>query len=255
MGAGIDNAVGILLPGRVTYTIKDMLDAFSIDMLVTGGQGAAAAIQINPDGSGAIVGKTAATNREAVGASSATDKNIRFKARANGTPRICDVAALNWSGLLVTTANDGVEFYMPPPPDLDRFQPIGVRCLWTSEAAAVGARDITWAVKYKVFTQGTVLAAPATALDTTITAQAPTGTSKAFEVGNRGIINAKSIAASTRMLGWQILMSAFNGAFTENKYLLGLELDYTRRLWATGPGKGRRATRPAVLEANVLGDR
>lgn len=214
---------------------------YSVDILVTGGQAAGDALQILPTGSDpTVIGKTTATSRQAVGAVAGTDRNARLRAIGNANPRLVPVVGANIDvqGLLLAAANDGVEFFGMIPYDVDITKPIGLRCWWTSEAAAVATRTITFRIRYGKVGAGAAIPAVTTALDTVITAQAPTGTAAALERGNRGVIDANKFVETDFFWGFEILMTAFDAAFTENKYLLGLEVDYVPRKTA-GPGRAQ----------------
>lgn len=200
------------------------MNGYSVDLLVGGGDADSTALGFDP--ATGILTKVAADDANFLGGIAATDKNARLRALANGTPRLSPVSTLAMTGLLLTTAADGIEFCGMIPFDCDVTKPIGVRAWWTSEAAAVGDRTITFAATYKTFAADAALAAADTALNTVIAAQAPKGTSKALQQGNRGIINANTITTAKRFWSWKVLMSAFDAAFVERKYLLGVEIDY-----------------------------
>lgn len=241
MGAGIDNYNVRAIRKRVYIPVTSM-DGYSIDILTIGAQAAGSALQ-KIEATGIMGTQAAVANQNLVGGIVGTDRNARLRGRGNGTPRICDIAGLNMSGLLLTTANDGVEFHYMIPYDLDRLKPTGLRCIWTSEAAAVGARDITFAIKYTKHAVGAALAVGGTALDTTIAVQAPAGVTKTIERTARGIINANKFAKTDYLCSFLVQMTAFNGAFTENKYLLGVELDYMPRRFI-----GRRARNDEAVQ-------
>jgi hypothetical protein len=147
---------------------------------------------------------------------------------------------LNMTGLIFTAAGDAVEFDTMIPYDWDLQFEIGVRVVWTSNAAAIGARTITWAVTYGVVgIPGVAVVSAATALDAAIAAQAPSGVNNALERGVRGVIAQSSVRTNfintSYWMSWKVSMAAFNAAFVENKYYLGLEVDYMPRR-TYGPG-------------------
>lgn len=207
---------------------------YSVDILITGGQAAGDALQQLAG----VIGKTVAANVQAVGAVAGTDRNARLRAIGNGTPRVVPVvgAAIDVQALLLAVADDGVEYFGMVPWDVDITKEIGLRAWWTSEAAAVGARDITFRVQYGKVGANGVIPAVTTALDTLVTAQAPFGTSLTLQRGNRGVIKANKLVKTDFFWGFEVLMTAFNAAFAENKYLLGLEIDYVPRK-TQGPGR------------------
>lgn len=237
----IDTRQARALRRRIFYPIQ-RLNSFGIDILSTGSQGAANALQVNT----AVMGTTAAGNANMLNATAATDKNARLRGLANGTPRIVPITGLNMNGLLMVAANDGIEFCEPIPQDLDVTKKVGFSVVWTSEAAAVGARTITFLAKYSTFGDQVALAQAATALDTVIAAQAPKGTSLALQRGLRGLINANKINKTDFMWSWLVTMSAFDASFTENKYVLGFEIDYMSRPFYGRRGRDRAS--PSWLE-------
>lgn len=158
-----------------------------------------------------------------------------------GLPVMKEITTLGLSGLLMEEAGDDVRHFMRIPSHWDRNHPIYVRAIWSSLAAAVGDRDITWKFLYALLTANTTaLAAPATALDTALVADPPVGTSKTLQATADGIINAGTIADANTHISFLMEMDAFDAAFTEDKYLLGVEFDYTPRF---GRGQVRREAR------------
>jgi hypothetical protein len=147
-----------------------------------------------------------------------------------GRPVLTEIGATGAVGLLMTSALNDVRHFMKIPSHWDRNHKVDVRFIWSSEAAAVGARDITWVFKYAFLTPGTTaIAAPVSAL--TFAAQAPTGTAKVLERSPTAKEWDLSGQVSTVMyLHLMAQMSAFNAALSENKYLIGLEFEYTPRL-------------------------
>ena len=207
-----------------------------IQAIITGGQVAGAALQITPDTDAGVLGKVAVTTRTIPGLTF----GLNPASLGAGARIVRAVEALGMTGMLMTTAADEVSHFMMMPYDLDNTQTVGVRVWWTSAAAAVGLRTITWQVRFLAINAGTTaLVAPATALNTTIAAQAPAGTTSVIERTGRGIINADTFADTVEAVALRVDMSAFDAAFVENKYLLGLELDYWPRRCNTPVGVGR----------------
>lgn len=198
---------------------------YQINILTVGGQAAGDALERKVG----VLSTQAANNVELLGATAAADKNARLQGIGNGTPRIVPVGALNISGLLLGLANDGVLTYGRIPHDIDKAFPVGVRCWWTSAAADVGDRTITFAVTYGKYAIDAALADPATALSTPILVQPPKGVALALQRtpdASRGIINAGVFLETDYFWAFKVLMGAFHADFSEAKYLLGLELDY-----------------------------
>lgn len=151
-----------------------------------------------------------------------------------GNPLLKQISNFGLMGLLCASAGDDIRHTMLIPADLDREKPVYFRAHWTSLAAAVGARTITWKVMLKTLIPGTTaLAAPSTTLDTAIAAQAPAGTAYTIERSPAGVLNKnKLLGSNANALMWSLIceMDAFDASFVENKYLLGLELEYSPKL-------------------------
>lgn len=155
--------------------------------------------------------------------------------------RAAKVGARSFCGIQTSTAVlDLIPITFPIPRVWDRRQPIDMRVWWSSEAAAVGTRSITWKVQYNTFTADDSIYGTLVDLDTLIAVDYPAGTSGYFQVSPTGRINAGKIAAAHTMLDLNVFMSAFDGAFTEKKFFLGLEIEYTPR-WS-GRGLQRMAS-------------
>lgn len=206
-------------------------NGYSIDILA-GATGTGNALA---DSTGTLVATSIATSADnLIGATAATDKNARQRAIGNGNPRLVPITGLNMQALLCVNAGDGVLFHGMIPDAIDSQQPIQFVPWWTSEAAAVSTRTITWAVTYGLWAPNSgVLVDPTTALDTPVSAQAPAGTSLTIQRATPGVTQGQISQATIKAVNnsvayWavKVLMSAFNGAFTENKYLLGLEITY-----------------------------
>lgn len=162
-----------------------------------------------------------------------------------GLPALIAIGTTGLTGLLMRAAGDDIRHAMPIPADLDRYNPVRMRVWWSSEAAAVGARTIDWKVLYKALTSETsALAAGDTALSTAIARDTPVGTAKVVQKTAWGVLNRNTITTAQDMLSLIVEMDAFNAAFVENKYLLGLELEYS-------PKGVSGATRPR-LEAEAV---
>jgi hypothetical protein len=150
-----------------------------------------------------------------------------------------EIATSGAVGLLVATANDSIRHQMPIPRYWDRKQPINARVWWNSEAAAVGDRDITFGISLThIADNGSTTLA--TALPTAVTwdAVAPKGvTTTPQKTAMEEIIAGNVIAAADTMLYFSLSMTAFDAAFTEAKYIVGLEFEYTPR-WSPYPSGG-----------------
>lgn len=179
----------------------------------------------------------------AAGVISTIAADTLLQSAGTGTPLLEEINSLGQMGLLLDAAGDDVRHHMAIPGDLDRMHPVFLRAVWTTAAAAVGDRDITFKILYGCYEAGTdQLAAPATALDTAIVADVPTGTAYTVEKTAAGVINAGQLSGDT--IGLLTEMDAFDAALTEDKFLLGIEMEYT-------PQQANRASPRRRAEAHV----
>lgn len=218
-------------------------NGYSIDLITAGSAAAASTDALSIKASPAVINKEESTARIALGGTTAVNNNIQMRGIGNGTPRLADVQALNMTGLIVASDSDGVEMCGMIPSDLDYTRTLGCRVVWASNAAAVGSRTLLFEAKYKKYTLGAAaaasnagaLAVAATALNTILVAQAPTGSVKTIERTARGIINANTFTKLDYFWSWLLIAKTIT-SFTESKWILGMELDYVPRIFA-----GRRA--------------
>jgi hypothetical protein len=151
-------------------------------------------------------------------------------------------------GVLMDTDGDLVSTLWPFPWDYDVKQPMGISVHWASAAAAVAARDIDWIVTYSQIAKDAALVTPATALDTVIAQQAPVGVARAHQLTSRGIINGGKFAPSTLGLGsgkfpllsLRVELDTFDVTFSEDKFFLGLLIDYAPKRTEGAPSNRTR---------------
>jgi hypothetical protein len=195
------------------------------------GGAAGTAIGYDSDAANWKVTKAAATDRKSV--------NVAYQAQLGAvadpaTTKIVQLTGMNVTGMIMTTAADEAQHYLLLPFDFDPQKPVSFYVWWTCEAAAVGARDITWRVRYTSIIANTtaLIASPATTLSRAIAAQAPLGTSLTIQRTTEalsGQVAPNTIPETTSALQLRVDMQAFNAALSENKYLLGLEMAYSPR--------------------------
>ena len=240
--SGYSRDRNILWKRKEIYIPVERFSGLQLQAIVSGGQTYTALLQISPDSALAQLGKTTTTSYTIPGRTF----GINLASLGTGARIVREIEALAMTGMLMTTDGDDVQHVMMLPSDLDRNHTMGVRVHWTSAAAAVGSRALLWRVRFLPVTAGTTaLILPATALDTAIAAQAPAGTSSVIERTGRGIINASTLAAARTHIAWRVEAQTIT-SFTENKYLLGLEIDYVPRMTQTRYDQERLVDAPPV---------
>lgn len=154
-----------------------------------------------------------------------------------GAPISKEISTFGVNGILMDTAADEVNTYMPLPYDIDLNKRIYARVHWTSGSTDT-ADTVTWKVWYKpivfnVTALAAIGASGGTALDVVVAADdVPVGTAYAWAVTEEGYMDAGKLPENTEALMWSVELDAFDVGLSEDKFLLGLEIRYTpRRLW------------------------
>ncbi len=161
-----------------------------------------------------------------------------------GLPLVDEISTFGVTAIKLTAAGDTIAHIVRTPIDLNPEFPIGVRINWASGSSTT-ADTIDWIALLQFFAEGVAIAAPSSALNTTIAQDNVTGAHHNQWTG-RGI---KTSGMPTReqvedgaLMSVRIEMNAFAGGLTENKYLLGVEFDYVPHL-TRGEGMGRDTER------------
>lgn len=146
-----------------------------------------------------------------------------------GAPVQQEIGTLGVVGLLKDTAGDMFNMITPVPRDLNVTQPIGVRVVYVT-GSSTAADTVNWIVKYSVISAGEAIVVGATALNTTIASDTVSGVANAIELSPRGVINGNTVT-ETEMTGlsfisWNIEMDAFAAGLSEDKFFMGLLIDY-----------------------------
>jgi hypothetical protein len=123
------------------------------------------------------------------------------------------------------------------PKNWDRRNDILVRVVWTSASSTV-ADTITWKFLYSEIGSGATIIAPATALDTVLVIDNVLGTTKCHKTAS-GVIKGGSINDTADFLPFLVDMEAFAGGLSEDKWLLGVEFEYTPRFGRSIKSEGR----------------
>lgn len=149
---------------------------------------------------------------------------------AGKIPKLVEIGTIGLVGLQVLTVGDDVRHVMRVPSYWDRHQPINARVIWATESSTA-TDGVTWKMLYSELTPGTtLLAAPATALDTPIVEQLVSAgeAAKMLRRTAAGVIAAKAIADAA--LYWSFLIEAdaqTNNPLSDGTYLLGVEFEYS----------------------------
>lgn len=142
-----------------------------------------------------------------------------------------EISDFEVAGLLVDTAADEVNGIFPVPWDADPDYELGFSVLWTSGSATT-ADTIDWVVLFELFAVGGVLDEVAGALDTAIAQDTVSGAYQLQKTA-RGIKNAgwatRAQTDAGAFFGIQCDMNAFAAGLDEDKFFLGLEMDYRIR--------------------------
>lgn len=176
----------------------------------------------------------------------------KWEGSHTGAPISKEISTFGVNGILMDTAADEVNTYMPLPHDIDLSKRIYARVHWTSGSTDV-ADTITYKVWYKTIVFNTTAIAAigntgGTALDKVVAQDTvPVATAYAWCVTEEGYIDAGKFGDNVEGLLWSIEMDAFAAGLTEDKFVLGLEVRYSpRRLW--GPdGMAHEAKAPVFI--------
>lgn len=169
-----------------------------------------------------------------------------------GAPVWQELSTFGVAGVLLDTAADEVNTYMPIPYDMDFSKRIYVRVHWTTGSVTT-ADTIDFKVWYKALVHETtaILAIGNTggvALDKLIAQDTvPTTTAYTWNITEAGWLDAGKLAEDTNALLWSIELDAFAAGLTEDKFALGLELQYTPRRLAGGDGMAHEAKSPTFI--------
>lgn len=154
-----------------------------------------------------------------------------------GAPVSQEISSFGVAGILLDTAADEVNTYLPVPDDIDFSKRIYARVHWTSGSTDV-ADTITWKVWYKALIPNVtaILAIGNTggvALDSVVPQDTvPVATAYAWCTTEAGYIDAGKLSDQTEAWLWSIELDAFAAGLTEDKFPLALEIRYSpKRLW------------------------
>lgn len=164
-----------------------------------------------------------------------------------------EMSTSGFTALKMNTAAMAVCHLMHIPHHWDLRHDIGVNVVWTSSAAAVGARSIDWTLTYRqLILDVSQITLTKVALDTAIAQDVPIGTSLIPQMTPQGKFAAGALQNSNTVndfLALVLTLTAFDAAFTEDKFLLGLAFEYTPNFGYQRQYKrrGRNARRTTML--------
>lgn len=158
-----------------------------------------------------------------------------------GNPVLSEISTTGLPGLLMAAAGDDVAHFMRIPSKWDRNFPIYVRVVWTSShTGAVVNETLEWKFLYLAYSANSGIAIPSIALDTVLVTQAPSTTIRGLVTTANGKINAETFTTVRTHMSFLVEMQAFHGDLGEDKWLLGVEFEYTPRF---GRGRNQREGR------------
>lgn len=217
-------------PGRLYIPITSFNGLVPV-MGAASAAGTSVSPLIFPDAANFYMGKNSATDRASSSAVTLQAAGVPTFAARPYTKVIEAVStAVPLVGMLMANAGDDVGHFQMLPDDIDLNRNVYFHVWWTSEARAVGARSITWRVRYTpMFIGETSAASSSTALSTAILAHQSSGAYLAIErtgAASRGVLNGGVIGHSASAVMLRVDMQTIQ-SFTERKLLLGLEMVYT----------------------------
>lgn len=171
----------------------------------------------------------------------------KWEGSHTGAPITKEISTFGVNGILMDTAGDEVNTYMPIPYDVDISLPLHVRVHWASGSTDT-ADTITFKVWYrKVVIDTTAIAANGntggTALDTLVGSDTQVGTAYTWQATGWGAIDTRvtAIADNVEAILWSVELDAFAAGLSEDKFFLGLELRYTPKRLAGVDGMYQEA--------------
>lgn len=145
-----------------------------------------------------------------------------------------EISTFGYGAPLLDTAGDLVAHCMNVPYDMDPDAELGFTVVWTS-GSATSADTIDWKVVCDFKAVDAAIIAPTTVLSTAI-AQDTVGATTAYlaKRTSRGILNAgfltRAQVAAGAVMMFSVEMDAFAAGLSEDKFLLGIEIDYKLRM-------------------------
>lgn len=161
------------------------------------------------------------------------------------TPYLKEMTTGGIVGLVMPTVGDQVGHFMQFPLHWDRRQDVKIRVLWTVDSHDDG-ETIDWSFLYRRCTpntaglSNTLRVVPTTALDTVIPQDKIITGADYLDLVHRteaGVLKSRTFTNLEQYIQFLIRVDAFDAGMTEDKFLLGVEFEYTPR---TGRGLHRK---------------
>lgn len=165
--------------------------------------------------------------------------SIRQFSLGTGFPYLTKIGGNGIAGLLMAAADDNVHHFMRIPNHWDRRNDILFRVVWTSASATI-ADTVTWKLLYFYFVgDGASLVTPSVELDTVIPVLDAVQGNKVIQITGNGVLKGGTFLGTSRYFHFLVAMSAFAAGLDEDKWLVGLEVEYTPRLGRSIKSEGR----------------
>ena len=150
-----------------------------------------------------------------------------------GAPVWAEHSTFGYAGIKIEAAGDEYVHFLPLPHDVDVDHPIYIRTVSTT-GSSTNTDAIDYILTYTAKAHGEVLAAAATALDTTIAADTNTGTANQLYLGAWGQIAASTLTEGDVLILEFELNSTDVDLSSEFIWYLGFQMEYTpRKMWGT----------------------
>lgn len=153
---------------------------------------------------------------------------VALKAVGAGDPPISEVSTFGFSAVQMEAAGDDCRLLIPVPDNMALSQQMKVSVAWSTDSVTT-TQTATWKVLFKAIAAGEALAAPTTALDTVIAADAVDDTAYGFQETPQGVINGATFEKGDiiAMLLELDAVSVLNPA-SDKVYCHGVFIEYIR---------------------------
>ena len=145
-----------------------------------------------------------------------------------GDPVTAEINSLGIVGVQMEAAGDDAHTLLPLPDNICVSCPIKISVLWSTNSTTT-TQTATWKILYKRLALGDGLAAAATDLDTTITADSVLGTAYGLNETPQGVITAGTLTRgdTLHLLAELDAVSGLNPAVS-GVYFHGIYVEYVR---------------------------